>query len=200
MRPRPPLSNEKRKKRRVSGRKRRLDVGHTMAALQTRSAGKYIDTLRARFFPSGVTHAGYKVPADKDLPSIVINAADKKTVPDPQLLQRCQCLIGSLMFATNARPDIQYTVSQLARCMAWPDANIEAAAERCLIYLIGTRDLGLHYERVADPNLFGCSDANWCTRQSTSGCAFKIGTATVSYFSAVRPCPAMIREKLRLPP
>ena len=29
----------------------------------------------------------------------------------------------------------------------------------------------------------GCSDANWCTRQSTSGCAFKIGTAIVSYFS-----------------
>ena len=87
------------------------------------------------------------------------------------------------MFATNARPDIQYTVSQLARCMAWPDANIEAAAERCLIYLIGTQDLGLHYERVADPKLFGCSDANWCTRQSTSGCAFKIGTAIISYFS-----------------
>ena len=83
------------------------------------------------------------------------------------------------MFATNARPDIQYTVSQLARCMAWPDANIEAAAERCLIYLIGTQDLGLHYERVADPKLFGCSDANWCTRQSTSGCAFKIGTAII---------------------
>ena len=35
----------------------------------------------------------------------------KKTVPDR---------IGSLMFATNARPDIQYTVSQLARCMDWP--------------------------------------------------------------------------------
>ena len=43
--------------------------------------------------------------------------------------------------------------------MAWPDAIIEAAAERCLIYLIGTQDLGLHYERVADPKLFGCSDA-----------------------------------------
>ena len=43
--------------------------------------------------------------------------------------------------------------------------------------------LGLHYERVADPKLFGCSDANWCTRQSTSGCAFKIGTAIISYFS-----------------
>ena len=129
-------------------------LGLTITKTQTGfklSADKYIDTLRARFFPSGVTHAGYKVPADKDLPSIVINAADKKTVPDPQLLQRCQCLIGSLMFATNARPDIQYTVSQLARCMAWPDANIEAAAERCLIYLIGTQDLGLHYERVADP-------------------------------------------------
>ena len=128
-------------------------LGLTITKTQTGfklSADKYIDTLRARFFPSGVTHAGYKVPADKDLPSIVINAAEKKTVPDPQLLQRCQCLIGSLMFATNARPDIQYTVSQLARCMAWPDANIEAAAERCLIYLIGTRDLGLHYERVAD--------------------------------------------------
>ena len=37
MRPRPPLSNEKRKKRRGTCRKRRLDVGHTMAALQTRS-------------------------------------------------------------------------------------------------------------------------------------------------------------------
>ena len=65
--------------------------------------------------------------------------------------------------------------------MAWPDANIETAAERCLIYLIGTQDLGLHfYERVADPKLFGCSDANWCTRQSTSGCAFKIGTAIIT--------------------
>ena len=161
-------------------------LGLTITKTQTGfklSASKYIDMLRARFFPSGVTHAGYKVPADKDLPSIVISAAEKKTAPDPQLLQRCQCLIGSLMFATNARPDIQYTVSQLARCMAWPDANIEAAAERCLIYLIGTQDLGLHYERVADPKLFGCSDANWCTRQSTSGCAFKIGTAIISYFS-----------------
>ena len=32
MRPRPPLSNIKREKRRISGRKRRLDVGHTTAA------------------------------------------------------------------------------------------------------------------------------------------------------------------------
>ena len=35
-------------------------------------------------------------------------------------------------------------------------------------------------QRVADPKLFGCSDANWCTRQSTSGCAFKIGTAIIT--------------------
>ena len=81
-------------------------LGLTITKTQTGfklSASKYIDMLRARFFPSGVTHAGYKVPADKDLPSIVINAAEKKTVPDPQLLERCQCLIGSLMFATNAQ-------------------------------------------------------------------------------------------------
>ena len=58
-------------------------LGLTITKTQTGfklSASKYIDTLRARFFPSGVTHAGYKVPADKDLPSIVISAAEKKTV------------------------------------------------------------------------------------------------------------------------
>ena len=48
--------------------------------------------------------------------------------------------------ATFTRPDVAYAVGMLCRAMAKPTPALMAAAQRVLMYLYRTRELGLRYE------------------------------------------------------
>ena len=56
--------------------------------------------------------------------------------------------------ASYTRPDVAYAVGYLCRAMAKPTPELQACAERVLMYLGRTRELGLRFER-SDTRLHG---------------------------------------------
>ena len=70
----------------------------------------------------------------------------------------------------------------LCRAMAKPTPALMAAAQRVLMYLYRTRDLGLRYE-CDKSNAYGMTDSDWAVKHSTSGYVFKFCQAAISWSS-----------------
>lgn len=94
-------------------------------------------------------------------------------------------LVGSLLYATQTRPDIQYAVGQVMQFPNNPGIAHLIACKRILRYLKGTKAFslqlgGLQYN---DGRLIGWSDANWVQdqsdRRSVSGWCFAIDGSVV---------------------
>ncbi|CAI7835538.1 unnamed protein product [Closterium sp. NIES-53] len=67
-------------------------------------------------------------------------------VLDNELQRRFQSMVGSLMYASvNTRPDIAFSVSQLARVVSWPLQEHLDAAERLGRYCMANSRVGLQY-------------------------------------------------------
>ena len=103
---------------------------------------------------------------------------------DQQIYQQA---IGCLTYASVCtRPDIAAAVGVLSQFMSQPSENHWSGVKRILRYIKGTLNFGLKFT-AGDGVLRGYSDADWAgdfdTRRSTSGYAFKIGNATVSWSS-----------------
>ena len=99
-----------------------------------------------------------------------------------------QPIVGSLLYAAIAtRPDIAQAVGVVLKFCANPTQNHLTAAKRILRYLKGTVYLCLSYEKCAEGNLPGFSDADWtgdmAYRHSTSGNVFKFAKEAVSWLS-----------------
>ncbi|KAL5729604.1 hypothetical protein ACHQM5_002532 [Ranunculus cassubicifolius] len=96
-------------------------------------------------------------------------------------------LVGSLLYLTNTRPDIEYSVSLLSRFMHEPSNLHFSAAKRILRYLQGTKNLGLKYMKEDDTKLAGFTDSDWAgsvdDRKSTSGYVFRLGSKVISWSS-----------------
>jgi hypothetical protein len=108
----------------------------------------------------------------------------------PAEITRYQSIIGTLQYAANGtRPDIAYTVNQLARYSSNPDDSHFTALKRVLRYLRGTTDWALTYTGTdtSHPSLTGYSDADYANskddRLSVSGYAFMLGGAAISWSS-----------------
>jgi len=147
-------------------------------------SSRYIHETLAKYVPGG-HHAHYSVPASKDLPRVVADAADAKCATvDKTAFKSC---LGELQYlACSTRPDITYTVGMLSRCQEWPTEACMKAAEQCAIYLYHTADIGITYSKRSDTTLswlFGMSDADWSLSNSTSGWCFSVLAAVVSYGS-----------------
>ena len=52
-------------------------------------------------------------------------------------------MIGSLLYLTSSRPDIQFSVCLCARFQASPRESHLTAVKRIFRYLAGTQDIGL---------------------------------------------------------
>ena len=99
-----------------------------------------------------------------------------------------QSIVGSLLYAAIAtRPDIAQAVGVVSKFCANPTQSHWTAAKRILRYLKGTVYLGLSYEKCAEGNLSGFSDADWAgdmdDRHSTSGNVFSYAKGVVSWLS-----------------
>ena len=108
-----------------------------------------------------------------------------------------QSAVGSLLFlSTRTRPDIAYSVGQVAKFSSKPTTQHWSAVKRIMRYLKGTKALGLLYKNQ-DPNIqcSGYSDSDWAgdrtDRKSTSGYCFLIGDDLVSWRSAKQTCVAL---------
>ena len=54
-------------------------------------------------------------------------------------------MIGSLLYLTSSRPDIQFCVCLCVRFQACPKKSHFAVVKRIFRYLVGTKDIGLWY-------------------------------------------------------
>jgi len=101
-----------------------------------------------------------------------------------------EALGGITWLAIVSRPDLAYAASLLGQYSANPGKTHWKALMRVFKYLRGTHDLALTLGKVsnADPNILtGHMDANWARdaddHRSTSGYAFQLGDAVVSWNS-----------------
>ncbi|GKD88416.1 retrotransposon protein, putative, unclassified [Tanacetum coccineum] len=96
-------------------------------------------------------------------------------------------MIGSLMYLTASRPDLNYVVCLCARYQAKPTEKHLQAVKRIFRYLNGTINMGLWYSKDTDMSLTAYADADHAgcqdTRRSTSGSAQFLGDKLVSWSS-----------------
>ena len=96
-------------------------------------------------------------------------------------------MIGSLLYLTATRPDIQFSVCLCARFQASPRTSHRQAVKRIFRYLKYTPDLGLWYAASSTLTLHGFSDADFAgcrlDRKSTSGQCQFLGSSLVSWSS-----------------
>ncbi|WVZ89686.1 hypothetical protein U9M48_036058 [Paspalum notatum var. saurae] len=96
-------------------------------------------------------------------------------------------MIGSLLYLTATRPDIQFAVCLCARYQASPRTSHRQAVKRIFRYLKFTPELGLWYSSGSSLFLRGFSDADHAgcriDRKSTSGTCQLLGTSLVPWSS-----------------
>ena len=102
--------------------------------------------------------------------------------------QEYMSLVGSLIYlSVVTRPDIAYAVGRAGQAMANPTQADMVAAKRILRYLQASKDIGIVYQRMGEPQLIGYADSDWAgdrkTRKSTTGYIFTIAGAAISWAS-----------------
>nr|GFD40192.1 uncharacterized mitochondrial protein AtMg00810-like [Tanacetum cinerariifolium] len=96
-------------------------------------------------------------------------------------------MIGTLLYLTARRPDLQFAICMCARYQARPTEKHVHAVKRIFRYLRGTVNRGLWYPKdssvaltaFADADHAGCQD----TRRSTSGSVQFLGERLISWSS-----------------
>jgi hypothetical protein len=96
-------------------------------------------------------------------------------------------MIGSLLYLTATRPDIQFSVCPCARFQASPRTLHWKAVKRIFRYLRHTPNFGFWYSVSSSLALHGFSDADFVgcrlDRKSTSGPCQFLGSSLVSWSS-----------------
>ena len=82
-------------------------------------------------------------------------------------------MIGSLLYLTSSRLDIQFSVCLCARFQASPRESNLTTVKRIFRYLAGTQDIGLWYPANCSLELVAYIDADYAgsrlDKKSTSG-------------------------------
>nr|GEZ42639.1 retrovirus-related Pol polyprotein from transposon TNT 1-94 [Tanacetum cinerariifolium] len=94
-------------------------------------------------------------------------------------------MIGTLLYLTASRPDLQFAICMCSRYQAWPTEKHIHAVKRIFRYLSGTVHQGLWYLKdssvalttFAEADHAGCQD----TRRSTSGSLQFLGDRLISW-------------------
>jgi hypothetical protein len=96
-------------------------------------------------------------------------------------------IIGSLMYLTNTRLDICFSVNTLSQFLVEPRRVHLVAAKHVMRYLKGTIDYGLSYDGDHNFTLSGYTDSYWAgsvaDRKITSECCFNLGSTMISWQS-----------------
>jgi hypothetical protein len=96
-------------------------------------------------------------------------------------------MIGSLLYLTATRPDIQFSVCVCTHFQASPRTSHRQAVKRIFMYLRHTSDFGLWYSVSSSLSLHGFSDVDFAgcrlDRKSTSGTCQFLGSSLVSWSS-----------------
>jgi hypothetical protein len=88
-------------------------------------------------------------------------------------------IVGSLIYMTITRPDLNYTVGLESQFMQVPRKPHLDGVRHTLRYVSATADYGLFYEASTELQVHGYIDADWAgsisDRRSTSGFMFFLG-------------------------
>jgi len=102
-------------------------------------------------------------------------------------IQAYKRLIGRLMYLTNTRPDITFSVQQLFQFLAKSTTAHYTATIRILKYIKGTLSLGLFFSSNTSAHLKAFCDSDWGTRsdsrQSVTGFSVYLGNSLISWKS-----------------
>ena len=94
-------------------------------------------------------------------------------------------LIGRLMYLTNTRPDITFSVQQLSKFLDKPTIAHYHATFRILKYIKWAPSLGLFFSSSSSANLKAFCDSDWATcsdsRQSVTGFSVYLGNSLISW-------------------
>ena len=156
----------------------------------------YIQKMMRTYAPEGTPASSFgegfllksqpcgRVPADSELPKMVLAAVEQNAVDvDPRLLRDYQSLCGALLYcAVNTRPDVAFAVGMLCRAMGKPTPVLYHQALRVLYYLHHHQNAGLRYG-ASEYEMSGMSDSDWATRHSTTGYVFTYNQAAISWAS-----------------
>ena len=146
----------------------RSSVSLTSRAYIARIAEKYLPR-ELKLYPTYVT------PCDKTIVSAYEEALSlrEKTRASAgrAFLEKYASKVGALIYVVPVcRVDCAFTIGVLARCLTFPTEAMDAAADRCLVYLAQNPDVGLLYDAdTPRPELHAYSDSNWTVGHSTSG-------------------------------
>lgn len=96
-------------------------------------------------------------------------------------------LIGRLIYLTNTRPDITFSVNKLSQFVSAPTTIHQQAAFRILRYLKNAPGNGIFLSAASIPQLKAYSDSDWATcpetRKSVTGFSIYLGESLVSWKS-----------------
>jgi hypothetical protein len=96
-------------------------------------------------------------------------------------------MIGSLLYLTATRPNIQFAVGLCPRFQSSPRSSHRTAVQRVFRYLKHTLEFGIWYSASSLLDLVGFSDADfagcWIDRKSTSGTCHFLGSSLVCWSS-----------------
>ena len=96
-------------------------------------------------------------------------------------------MIGSLLYLTSSRPDIQFCVCLCARFQVSPTESYLTTVKRIFRYLVGTQDIRLWYSANYSLDLVAYTDADYAgsrlDRKSTSRYCQFLGGCLVSWAS-----------------
>ncbi|GJR10701.1 retrovirus-related pol polyprotein from transposon TNT 1-94 [Tanacetum coccineum] len=131
---------------------------------------KYVKDLLKKYDINGSSVKTLMVPPNNLGPDL-----NGKSVNETQY----RSMIGSLMYLTASRPDIQFLTCLCARYHANPKESHLIVVKRIFRYLKGTPSLGLWYPKCSGFDLKGYSDSDYtgCNmdRKSTSGACQLLG-------------------------
>lgn len=172
-----------------------------MCGIEVKSTSQYIIlTLVAYITKMAMEHLTEEeraervhTPAAMDLPEAVDEAL-KQDAADvkPALLREFRVITGAILFAvTTVRADGAYASGMLGRAGDKPTPELLRHAKRHLQYLYTTREMGIRYSRKSEYKMDGSSDSDWAVKCSTSGYAFFMACAVVSFLSKKQPTIAM---------
>ncbi|GJZ06186.1 retrovirus-related pol polyprotein from transposon TNT 1-94 [Tanacetum coccineum] len=122
-----------------------------------------------------------------DTPMVEKSKLDKDKKGKAIDLSHYHGMIGTLLYLTASRPDLQFAICMCARYQAWPTEKHLNAVKRIFRYLKGTVNQGLWYLKdslialiaFTDADHAGCQD----TRRSTSGSMQFLGDRLISWSS-----------------
>jgi len=96
-------------------------------------------------------------------------------------------LIGCLIYLTNTRPNISFSVNKLSQFVSAPTTNHQRPTLRILIYLKSALGSGIFFHNDNFIQLKAYSDLDWATchetRKSTTGFSVYIGNSLISWKS-----------------